>query len=772
VTHAVDGPGRLAGAARALAGRQLTLAGLAAALGVAAVLMPQREVGLGLLSAASVCAALALIVALVGRFSAEVASTDPPETLFELDPEPVVLADNAGRIIHRNPAARQRFGPLEGGQTLVELLAHDMEGDVAALTQGLATAAGRSGAAGMLAPARRGALHLGVHRLPGGRFLWRLRDAAPGETAAEPMIESAMLTASAGGTVLYMNEPMRRLLGGRIADLAGIFGDIPPEDGATCRIATPDGPCEVAVYLRSDASGRQDIRLSAVGAGAGEAATAAAGPGFEDLPVALMLIGPDGEVLRSNRQARELLGGHLPARTVFESLFTGLGRPVEDWLADAREGRTLRRPEVMRLRRSTRETFLQVTLDRAAGLPDTLFAVLQDATELKTLEAQVVQSQKMQAVGQLAGGIAHDFNNLLTAISGHCDLLLLRRDSDDPDFGDLQQIAQNANRAAGLVSQLLAFSRKQTQQPEWLDLGETIAEMSHLLGRLVGERVSLSISQEPGLGAVRADRRQIEQVLMNLVVNARDAMPDGGEIRVSVAPLALEAPREQGRFTVPEGRYVELRVTDSGTGIPAEQRDKIFEPFFTTKRPGEGTGLGLSTAYGIVKQSGGFIAAGEAPGGGAEFTVLLPAREAPLAGSAGPGAGEAIAPRVSGTVLLVEDEAPVRAFAARALRLQGLGVIEADNGEQALELLKDPGLSVDLFITDVIMPGLDGPSWVRAALRQRPQTRVIFVSGYAEEALEQDPELRAQAQFLPKPFSLAELATVVRGEMTAVARAV
>lgn len=767
MTHAVDGPRRLAGAARVLAGQQWTLAGLAAALGVAAVLMPQREVGLGLLSAATVFAALALIVALVGRLPAGDVQADTPETLLEADPEPVVLADASGRITHRNPAARQRFGPLEGGPTLAGLLGHDLEGDVAELTRGLAMAAGRTGAAGMRAPARRGALHLAVHRLPGGRFLWRLRDTEPGEAVAETAAEGAMLTASAGGTVLYMNEPMRRLLGGRIADLAGIFGETSPEDGETCRIATPDGPREMAVHLRRSASGRQDIRLSAVGEAPD---AAAAGPGFDDLPVAVMLVGPEGEVLRANRQARELLGGSLPA-VPFETLFTGLGRPVEDWLADAREGRTLRRPEVMRLRSAARETFLQVTLDSAGQPPGTLFAVLQDATELKTLEAQVVQSQKMQAIGQLAGGIAHDFNNLLTAISGHCDLLLLHRDSDDPDFGDLQQIAQNANRAAGLVSQLLAFSRKQTQQPEWLDLGDTVAEMAHLLGRLVGERVTLSISQEPELGAVRADRRQIEQVLMNLVVNARDAMPDGGEIRISVAPMALDAPRPQGRFTVPAGRYVELRVTDGGAGIPPEHRDKIFEPFFTTKRPGEGTGLGLSTAYGIVKQTGGFIEADNAPGGGAVFTVLLPAREAQPAGLAGGGAGDALAARVTGSVLLVEDEAPVRAFAARALRLQGLKVIEADCGERALELLNDAGLAVDLFVTDVIMPGLDGPSWVRTALRERPQTRVIFVSGYAEEALEQDPALREHARFLSKPFSLAELAAAVRAELAAAGRA-
>ena len=416
-----------------------------------------------------------------------------------------------------------------------------------------------------------------------------------------------------------------------------------------------------------------------------------------------------------------------------------------------------------------RRTFIfQITLNRVmVEEGPILIAVLADATELKTLEAQFVQSQKMQAIGQLAGGVAHDFNNLLTAISGHCDLMLLRHDQSDQDYGDLVQIAQNANRAASLVGQLLAFSRKQTLQPETLDLRDTLAELVHLLNRLVGEKVTLSLSHAPDLSPIQADKRQLEQVLMNLVVNARDALPDGGEIVIETRNERLDAPLRRDRAEVPPGEYVAVVVTDRGVGIPPDDLSKIFEPFFTTKRVGEGTGLGLSTVYGIVKQTGGFIFVDSEVGRGTTFTIMLPAARAPAPGAlkpvrreepARPSAGE-------GVILLVEDEAPVRAFASRALQLRGYTVIEADSAEEALRILADPDLLVDLFVTDVIMPGMDGPSWVRQALRDRPGTRVIFVSGYAEDALDGAEDILPDATFLPKPFSLNDLAAAVQAKL-------
>jgi two-component system cell cycle sensor histidine kinase/response regulator CckA len=372
----------------------------------------------------------------------------------------------------------------------------------------------------------------------------------------------------------------------------------------------------------------------------------------------------------------------------------------------------------------------------------------------------------MQAIGQLAGGVAHDFNNLLTAISGHCDLLLLRHDQSDGDYADLVQIHQNANRAAALVRQLLAYSRKQNLQPEVIDLRNTLSDSTHLLNRLVGERVTLTLDHDPRVSPIRADRRQLEQVLMNLVVNARDAMPTGGNIRIETGNTVLLEGLSRDRVTVPPGRYVELRVHDTGTGIPEDKREKIFEPFWTTKKTGEGTGLGLSTAYGIIKQTGGYIFVDSTIGVGTTFRILIPSHDAPVEFVPTPEVIEQAVPTSGdGVVLLVEDEAPVRAFASRALRLRGFTVLEADCAEAALTMLADPDLVVDLFLTDVIMPGKDGPTWVREALAARPDTKVVFVSGYAEEAFGEEQKRIPNSVFLPKPFSLNELTKTVHNQL-------
>ncbi len=379
------------------------------------------------------------------------------------------------------------------------------------------------------------------------------------------------------------------------------------------------------------------------------------------------------------------------------------------------------------------------------------------------------KARKCKQLDNLRGGGAHDFNNLLTATSGHCDLLLLRHDQGDQNYGDLIQIHQNANRAASLVGQLLAFSRKQNLQPEVIDIRDTLSDLTHLLNRLVGEKVILSLSHDQELAAIRADKRQLEQVLMNLVVNARDAMPQGGEIRVETQNLTLNEPVLRDQALVPPGNYVVVKVIDEGHGIPADKLPKIFEPFFTTKRLGEGTGLGLSTAYGIVKQTGGFIFVDTEVDRGIEFSLLFPVYEMSVADLT-PELASVVKPlSVSdeGVVLLVEDEAPVRAFASRALRLRGYTVLEADSAEAALTMLADLDLSVDVFVTDVIMPGMNGPTWVREALERRPDTRVVFVSGYAEDAFGDDGPRIQNSVFLPKPFSLNELTTTVQSQLVA-----
>ena len=454
---------------------------------------------------------------------------------------------------------------------------------------------------------------------------------------------------------------------------------------------------------------------------------------------------------------------------MFHDLFEGLGRPVSDWLLDIHSERMPGSSEVLRARNLTGDVFFQITLRRIVelGRPFVL-AVLQDATQFKRLEEQFVQSQKMQAIGQLAGGVAHDFNNLLTAISGHCDLLLTRHSREHINYADLMQIHQNANRAAALVGQLLAFSRKQTLKPETFDLQDVLSDLTHLLNRLVGERARLRLVHDVNLRTIRADKRQLEQVIMNLVVNARDAMPNGGTILIETEALFLPEPLERDRAVVAAGPWAVIRVTDTGIGIPEDHLKKIFEPFFTTKKVGEGTGLGLSTAYGIIKQSGGFIFVDSEQGNGTVFSLYFPVHDhgdsPEVAVDPLPRARPDSRPG-EGVVLLVEDEAPVRAFASRALRMRGYTVLEAANAEEALKTLEDPALKVDIFVTDVVMPGMDGPSWVKLAMVDRPEVKVIFVSGYSEDALQEHQSRIPNSIFLPKPFSLAELTQTVQGQL-------
>lgn len=499
---------------------------------------------------------------------------------------------------------------------------------------------------------------------------------------------------------------------------------------------------------------------------------------FEAMPVALLKIAPDGNIRRANAAARRLLGGAVPDELNLEihvgALLEGPGRPICEWISDVLKNHdvlnndTDARSEILRLRmgegRESIEKYFQVSLSSDPTDRPGVIAVLNDASALKTLEAQFVQSQKMQAIGQLAGGVAHDFNNLLTAIRGHCDLLMLRHDKGDQDYADLDQIGQNTNRAAALVGQLLAFSRKQNLKLELIDPRDTLADLTHLLNRLVGERVRLDISHDRKLRPIRADKRQLEQVIMNLVVNARDAMPIGGEISVRSDNILLEEPLARNRVALPKGEYVRIEVRDEGTGIAPDMLDKIFEPFFTTKRTGEGTGLGLSTAYGIVKQTGGYIFCDSELGKGTCFSLYFPAHAyadlTPQPVSAPLVAADTRSERRA-TVLLVEDEAPVRAFASRALQLKGYEVHEADSAESALELLADNRLKIDVFVTDVVMPGMDGPTWVRSALKDRPDTRVIFMSGYTDDIFGEGHSPIPNSAFLAKPFTLAELTQTV-----------
>lgn len=399
---------------------------------------------------------------------------------------------------------------------------------------------------------------------------------------------------------------------------------------------------------------------------------------------------------------------------------------------------------------------------------------LTDSTEETRLKRQVAQATKMQAVGQLAGGVAHDFNNVLTAILGTCDLMLLRHTPGDSDYDDIQQIRANSNRAASLTRQLLAFSRQQTLRPEVLQLPDVVTDISQMLKRLIGEKIQLIVRHDRDLGPVRADPTQLEQVIVNLAVNARDAMQsktiDGsGKLSLSTKRITSAEVRAMHSDILPVGDYTALLVEDTGGGIPTENLAKIFEPFFTTKEQGKGTGLGLSTVYGIVKQSGGFIFADSEVGVGTRFTVYLPVHQA------GPGDVATLTAKPEeparqwaggGSILLVEDEDSVRIVAERALTRAGYEVTAASDGEEGLDYVK-LGRKYDLVVSDVVMPIMDGPAMGREIRKLNPTMPLLFMSGYAEEQLRKEIDI-ADVHFLPKPFSVQQITEKVGAVLGAV----
>ena len=680
------------------------------------------------------------------------------------DPVPVALTGPDLVLLYVNPSALATFGE-EGDTTLTGLLDAEFA-NASAFLFDLEHDARMRGAALRVVDRPDGRLSITVHRAGGERCLWRIDRSPVHDGAAVQGGDVPVIRLGAGGEMLGFNEAAKKLLGPHAEEGETLC---PPDDlraGHISRIVTRDGAaeCLVADWPRED--GTRDVYLFPATA---SAETAPDGWAFFDsLPVPLLKLSRDGRLLLSNRRSRALLGIDSAEGRRLTDVMESPGRPLPEWLDDAVAGRGTVQAETMRVRREDREVFVQVALTPALDEGEAvLVAVLQDATKFKSLEAQFVQSQKMQAIGQLAGGVAHDFNNLLTAISGHCDLLLLRHEQDDGDYADLVQISQNANRAAALVNQLLAYSRKQTLRPKVMDLREVLFDLTHLLNRLVGEKIMLEVVHDPELWAVRADKRQLEQVLMNLVVNARDAMPEGGEITLTTGNRILKEALRRDRAVVAPGRYVAVTVEDQGAGIASDHLEKIFEPFFTTKRPGDGTGLGLSTVYGIMKQTGGFIFVDSTPGEGTRFLMLFPAHEAPARASAPVARPSLRDAKAEGVVLLVEDEAPVRAFASRAMKMRGFTVLEADSAEAALKLLEDDTLRIDVFVTDVIMPGMDGLTWVREALTTRPDTQVVFISGYAPETFGDNEAEVPNSVFLPKPFSLTELTETVGAQVNA-----
>ncbi|MDR3463599.1 MAG: ATP-binding protein [Beijerinckiaceae bacterium] len=492
---------------------------------------------------------------------------------------------------------------------------------------------------------------------------------------------------------------------------------------------------------------------------------------FNATPVAIAIVDDAGSISQSNPAFARLMPEALKSSRLeqggLKSIFAGIAERDRQALAQAIRaavtGSDIPPVDLNLVGEGERSARLFVSGSGEPGVGGaTIYAL--DTTEQRTLKENFDQAQKMQAIGQLAGGVAHDFNNVLTAIIGFSDLLLANHRPTDPSFQDIMQIKQNANRAAGLVRQLLAFSRRQTLRPQTLQLGDVMSDLQMLMRRLAGEKIELELRHGRDLWLVKADVNQFEQVIINLVVNARDAMPDGGTITLrtyNVTPADCASFRED--VLIP-AEYVAISVTDTGTGIPPDVLNKIYLPFFTTKEVGKGTGLGLSMVYGIVKQTEGYVFCDSTVGKGTTFTILLP-RYIPQE-SDEPVKKEAVKAVADstghGTILLVEDEEAVRAFGARALSSRGYTVLQAGSGLEALEVVESNPGKIDLVVSDVVMPEMDGPTMFGELRKRGITAKVIFVSGYAEDAFARNLPEGEDFGFLPKPFSLKQLIEAVK----------
>lgn len=505
---------------------------------------------------------------------------------------------------------------------------------------------------------------------------------------------------------------------------------------------------------------------------------------FDHTPMAIATVDKTGNIVRANARFAKLTQSLSSSGGSNKSIFAVVNERERSELVAAINKATDGQGDIAPVEAmldSAKERwgqFFVTSVEQDARDAEVAIVYLLETTEKRTLEANFAQSQKMQAVGQLAGGIAHDFNNVLSAIMMANDFLLNAHKPTDPSFQDIMQIKQNATRAATLVRQLLAFSRRQTLRPQVLDMGDALSDLTMLLKRLIGEKVKLDFVHGRDLWPVKVDVSQFEQVIVNLAVNARDAMPDGGKLTIRTANLSAKDAERLQHKGMPAADYVQIEVSDTGTGIPADIVDKIFEPFFSTKEVGKGTGLGLSTVYGIVKQTGGFVYVDSVANQGTVFRIFLPrhypeVEKVPEVAVTNGSAVEASAkPRVTpdltgqGTILLVEDEDGLRSLNARGLRSRGYTVIEAGNGVEAMEAIDREQGAIDLVVSDVVMPEMDGPTLLVEMRKRNPDLKIIFVSGYAEDAFEKSLPENQQFNFLPKPFTLSQLVAAVKETMT------
>lgn len=774
--------------------------------------------------------ALALTVTALRRARRKAAIGEMAVAAMDGSPAGHLITTRDGRVLQANAAARRlaKAPELARLTALETLWAHDAE--AAAVWKRLvqAAAAGRPMAQEYSFATRHGdaASHRQlwkVETIPlagsAGTIHWRIEDITT-RREMETVLRDEQVRLSdfldqaptgfysvdADGRFLFTNATFAGWLGvepARLTDQAHYLHDFiakPPSGGpgyvlpgaadpsgaVTCEVIGQDGrrrPVSITQQVVTDVDGgvwtrsvARDLSAERKMRRALKASEARFSRLFRDAPIGVVLADRGLAITEWNPAFSHLLGDpdiDLVGQPVASFVEKSHRATVTDFLTSVLAGQERPMPQEVSL--ALGGVSLTVALyakrqDGADGRPEGLILQVIDRTHEKNLETQFAQSQKMQAVGQLAGGVAHDFNNLLTAMLGFCDLLLLRHKPGDPSFGDIMQIKQNANRAANLVRQLLAFSRQQTLQPRVINLTDALAELSNLLRRLIGENIELKLVHGRDLGLIKVDQGQLEQVIINLAVNARDAMPRGGRLTLTTRNLEVVQPIRRGTDMMPPGRYVAIDVADTGTGIPPDIIDRVFDPFFSTKEVGHGTGLGLSTVYGIVRQTGGYIAIDSEVGRGTVFQVALPrfAEEGALEPA---GSVEDIPLRDltgAGRILLVEDEDPVRLFGARALRNKGYDVLEASSGEEALEIIAREQGRLDLLITDVVMPRMDGPALIRAVRQDHPDLRVICISGYAEDRLRQNmAETDSSIGFLPKPFTLKQLASAVKDAFAA-----
>ncbi|MFC7537438.1 response regulator [Sphingomonas sp. GCM10030256] len=767
---------------------------VAAGLGSLAVLalVAGQPLAAALLGAAAPLGAL-VAWALFRRSPAQAAMAVPVQSDYSLVssslalcPDPAALTASDGQLIAANTAYRERF---PGSPVPLAVGADDDAALSLGAAQALAWRDGTSSADGIATA--QGPAKVEVERVGarGDQLLWRFHRPARDMIATvtgrilgaegEVFAASGILAAVTGedGVLCAVNAPL--------ADRAGIA-----RDGGGLRLSdVVSGTDDGRLRLNGEGEGARPLRMlhvpvDAEREGSGgltllfdttESANLNASSNLQALldmlPVGLALVDRDGRFLTTNtafRVAGGIAEGSRPSYPGDLVVKEDKG-PVADAVRRNARGPAMSGDLAVRLvHRPSEPVALTIAGLRELGDAAVLL-LLKDNSEEAKLKRQIAQATKMQAVGQLAGGVAHDFNNILTAIIGHCDLMLMRHTPGDSDYDDIQQIKSNSNRAAGLTRQLLAFSRQQTLRPQVLQLPDVVSEVSHLLKRLLGETVHLNVKHGRDLGTVRADPGQLEQVIVNLAVNARDAMASegGGTLTIQTYAVRADQVAELGSEILPIADYAALSISDTGIGIPANVLGKVFEPFFTTKEVGKGTGLGLSTVYGIVKQSGGFIFADSKVGKGTTFVIYLPVHRDLSPKSKAPAAAPPKAEELwgSGTVLLVEDEPMVRTVAERALTRQGYTVLVANNGEEALEIIHR-GEPIDLLISDVVMPVMDGPTMVREARKSRPELPILFMSGYAEEQLRKSIDIDHVA-FLPKPFSVQELAEAARKVLAA-----